>query len=276
MQQQREETNGKSLQDILLIVRKNIVLILLLAFIGGALGLGYSFIKKPNYVASTNVTYKAGIISPDESVSSGGVAEINIMRAFINTVIDFCDEPVVTDRANFYYVEYKNQLQANANYSFFDFIESIHNSDPYSSSSNVLNKSYIVKDKISTSVSVMSATADEFFFSIRYTDEVESEAKIKGRLVVEAIKKELEQKDNGKNQYFDVIQNEIIPLYDGDWLPETKSDISKKKFALIGGVVGALIAAAIVYIKSALDNTVNSKELLEEVTGLSVLAVIEK
>ena len=71
MQQQREETNGKSLQDILLIVRKNIVLILLLAFIGGALGLGYSFIKKPNYVASTNVTYKAGIISPDESVSSG-------------------------------------------------------------------------------------------------------------------------------------------------------------------------------------------------------------
>ena len=124
-------------------------------------------------------------------------------------------------------------------------------------------------------MSVVEAKEDEFFFAIRYTDEEQSESRIKCRLVIESIKKELEKKDSGKTQYFDVVFNEIIPLYEGEWWPSVSSDISKKKFTIIGAVIGVLIAAAIIYIVNALDNSVNSRETLEELTGVSVLSVIE-
>ncbi len=281
MQQQREETGGNIIKDIFFLIKKHLVLILVLLILGGSCGLGYSFVKKPNYVASVSVAYRAGLLSSNDTVSSGGVAEINIMRAFINTVIDFCDEGVVVDRANFYYVQYKNLVydyeQQNKEYSFFDFIDYILSEDPYQGGSNLAeeDKYYIVKEKISTSVSVVEAKEDEFFFAIRYTDEEQSESRIKCRLVIESIKKELEKKDSGKTQYFDVVFNEIIPLYEGEWWPSVSSDISKKKFTIIGAVIGVLIAAAIIYIVNALDNSVNNRETLEELTGVSVLSVIE-
>ena len=276
MQQQiREE---KSIQEILLIVRKNIVLILLLIILGGCCGLGYSFVKKPNYVATTHLTYKAGLILDDGSVTGGTVAEFNIMRAYVDTILDFCDEGVVTERANYYYVQYMNKKVLNADYSFFDFVNNIDNQVSYNAQ-NALSqndKNHIVKENISTTWPKVSESKDEFFFSVKYTDKNIEDSKIKCRLLVEAIIDELQEQDSNTNKYFDRVYNEIIPLHAGDWLPSALSDVSKKKLALVGALVGGLLAVAIVYLRESLDNSIKNKEELEEITGVSVLSVIEK
>lgn len=277
MQQQIKEE--KSIQEILLVVRKNIVLILVLIILGGCCGLGYSFIKKPNYIATASVVYKAGLIMDDGSVSGGTVAEFNVMRAYVDTVVDFCDEGVVVDRANYYYVQYKNMVLANPNYSFFEFLENfVFTNDSYDAKTSLENidRSYILKEKISTTMNRVVVDLDQFFFVISYNDENALEARIKCRLVVESVIKETNQTENGTNKYFDVVYNEIIPLYEGNWLPSASSDVSKKKLALVGAFIGCIISATIVFGKSVLDSTVKSKEELEELTGATVLSVLEK
>ena len=255
----KKEAEGSIVSDILFALKRNIILVLAIIIVGGCCGIGYAYVKKPNYTAAESVIYKA-----EQTGSKGGMAaDINIMRAYFNTIIDFCDEGVVTDRANYYYVKYQNE-----NTTIDEFLKAEEQSDNYDSSKKT-EKGYILKDKISTSVDVSSADSDQYPFVIKYTDEDKNEASIKAKLVVFALQKELSSE---KNVYFDGIDNQIIELGSGG----VSSDVSKTKLALIGAVLGAIVAAIIVYVKVVLDKTVTSKESLEALTGTTVLSVIAK
>lgn len=260
-----EDTGSNVIKDILFAIKRNIILVVLILIIGAGCGFGYSYLKKPNFTAGENVVYMAKEVNGQ----SGTASSINIMRAYFNTVVDFCDEGVVTDRANFYYVMYKNKAANTKDYTVDTFIK--EDLSYYAGSVTVGERSYILKSKVSVTADVSSADSDQFSFVIKYTDANKAEAKDKVKLLVEAIKAELEM-NNNVNTYFDTIENQIISLGSTG----TSSDVSKSRFTIIGIFVGAVLAAAIVYIKTLLDNTVSSKEHLEELTGAPVLSVIDK
>lgn len=260
-----EDTGSNVIKDILFAIKRNIILVALILIICAGCGFGYSYIKKPDYTAGENVVYMAKEVNSQ----SGTASSINIMRAYFNTVVDFCDEGVVTDRANFYYVMYKNKAATTQNYTVDRFIKD--DLSYYEGHVTLGERSYILKNKISVTADVSSADSDQFSFVIKYTDSNRAEAKDKVKLLVEAIKSELKM-DNNVNTYFDTIENQFISLGSTG----TSSNISKSRFTIIGLFIGAILAAAIVYIKTLLDNTITSKEHLEELTGAPVLSVINK
>lgn len=263
-EQRKKEAEGSIIIDILFALRRNIIIVLITIFLCACCGLGGAYLKKPNYVAAENVIYKA-----EQAAGGGGyAADINIMRAYFNTIIDFCDEGVVTDRANYYYVNFLNaKNSSDEEISVSDYLKTIsQDDDGYANSTNV-NKSYILKEKIATSADVSSADSEQFSFVIRYTDENKIDAYNKVKILVFAMQMELDS-----NDYFEAIDNQVITLGS---LGVT-SDVSKTKAVLIGALAGVVVAAIIVYLRVIFDKTITSKEVLEELTGTTVLAVVEK
>jgi phosphoglycolate phosphatase-like HAD superfamily hydrolase len=78
-------------------------------------------------------------------------------------------------------------------------------------------------------------------------------------------------KDSGIGKYFDGIKIEIISLGSSG----VSSDVSKTKITVIGFMVGVVMAAVIVYVLSAMDSSIKSKEELEEISGTNLLAYIQ-
>ncbi len=261
--QNERETGGNIIQEIFYAIKHNWILILLIVVLSMACGMGYSFIKKPNYTAGENVVYKATNHNGDSSTREN----VNLMGAYFNTVLDFCDEGVVVDRANFYYVQYKNSGVATID----EFIDS--KLDDYRNSVSVVKSTQIVKSNISTSASVSSADSDNYAFVIKYTDPDAKLASEKVKILIEAIKDELAiDIDTKLNTYFGNIKNNIIKLGSLG----VSSDVSKTRITLLGCVVGVILSAIIIYVKVLLDNTVNNKQMLEHISGVPVLALIEK
>ncbi len=52
-------------------------------------------------------------------------------------------------------------------------------------------------------------------------------------------------------------------------------DISTRNIILISVLLGVVLAALVVFVKYALDNTVKDRETLENITGSAVIAYIE-
>jgi uncharacterized protein involved in exopolysaccharide biosynthesis len=80
-------------------------IVLMLAIVVAALAVGFIYANtvKPDYTATEKVAYKA-----QNELQSTTQNNINAMNAFIGTIVDFCDEGVVVDRANYYYSRYLN------------------------------------------------------------------------------------------------------------------------------------------------------------------------
>lgn len=119
-------------------------------------------------------------------------------------------------------------------------------------------------------ISVKNSTRDEdsLIFSISYTDTALAEAKLKLNCVIESV--------TMVNEKLEVIEAEgfaLIPTQN-DFNVSVNSVFAQ--YVIIGGVAGLVIALAIVVFAHMLDNTVVSKSEFEEVTGISVLSLINK
>lgn len=272
-EQIREEGAGIAIKNILFALKRYLALVIAVIVLCTALGIGYSFIKKPNYTATEEVTYLA---SDEKGKYDNTATSINIMRSYFNTVVDFCDEGVVVERANYYYIQFKNVSSKDPTYTVDDFIYEVENGnynyDENMSTETDIYDPYIVKGGVSFSAKVESTDQDKYAFSISYTDPNRVEAQNKARIYVEAFKQELKTTAgiNG-GKYFDGIKIEIISLGSSG----VSSDVSKTKITVIGFMVGVVIAAVIVYVLSALDSSIKSKEELEEISGTNLLAYIQ-
>ena len=71
-----------------------------------AVGILYAQTRKPYYVASEPVTYNV------EAINNGGAGgneekyAFSARRVLLNTIVDFCRQGIVLDRAEYYYDEY--------------------------------------------------------------------------------------------------------------------------------------------------------------------------
>lgn len=266
------KTSDSIIKDIWFAFKRNLVLVIALVLFCTACGIGYAFIKKPNYTATEEVVCMA-----EDTSNSNIVTNFNIMNAYINTIVDFCDEGVVIERANFYYIQYRNQYRNQSAQgsvtSLDEFIEDVRTEDPYVTNDNSpADKKYIVKENVSVSAKVETNQTDEYSFSISYTDPNLELALIKAKIYVLAFEREIgTEKGTNGDRYFAGVKISIISLGNSGW----SSNVSKVKFTIIGFAIGVVVAALAVYVISVTDVSIKDKEELERITGVSVLANID-
>ncbi len=282
---QDNQSDNSLIIKILFAIKKNLFLILAIIFITTSLGLGYSYIKKPNYTANIRVNFSIG------ENTEATTTTINEMVKYIDTIIYFCGQPVVLDRANAYYVEwienYQQKYYAQGK-TIEDFYEDFEFPKQQGSFNNLYNKyekpdsgqagSGTLKDETfltSGAISTQTAKTESttiWVYTIGYTDANKQDAYEKAHILVLAYKHELYwDSDLGKQeQYFTNLDVNIENLgFDG-----INSNVSKIKILLIGFLIGAVIAFAVVYIKSALNNTVTNKDEYERLSGTQIIGTI--
>lgn len=121
-------------------------------------------------------------------------------------------------------------------------------------------------DKLSAGAISINYGASSLIFSISYSALDVDVAKAKLSALVQASAEKLEE----------VIEAESVTLIEVQNKIDVKESSSFNKVVVFSAFVGLLISLVIVFVKYALDNTVKSKSEFEYITGVSVLAVIDK
>lgn len=267
-EQIKGEVGGSVIKSMLFAVKRHLILVLAVILFCTACGLGYSFVKKPNYTASEEVIFTAS----DENGDFVGKAEgINLMRGIFPTVVDFCNEGVVVDRANYLYSKYCDLAFDDPSYTVEKFMTSeLDNCNSNYNPSHL--DSFVKKENVSVSAVVDTGEIEVYAFTISYTDADKEQAEIIAKIYVEAFKAELDT-DAGVSggKYFEDVKIYINSI----GASGVKSDVSKVKITIIGFLVGVVIAAVAVYVIGLLDNTVKTKDEVESITGGNVLSYIE-
>lgn len=267
---QMEKVTEISFRDIFEALKNNLLLIIITVVIALLCGVVYLSVVKPNYTATEKVAYRA-----ENEFNSTTQNNINAMNAFIGTIVDFCDEGVVIDRANYYYNHYlEEKRNEGEEYTVEDYIASIRVKDPYEHVPVVGD--YIKKDSIKIISEITEEDSTKFFFKISYTDPSMKEARDKVKILILAI--DLEARSTividgvERSKYFAGVISEIIDLN----TIGVESDVSKPKILIVVAIIGVVIAGAIIYLKIALDKSIRSKDELEDVIGADLLSYIDK
>ena len=133
---------------------------------------------------------------------------------------------------------------------------------------NFLKKYEGSTERLSKGAINVSYGEKSLIFSISYTDLSEDLAKKKLEVLIDTFSQST------------VVSQGIMAENVKFIHTQKNTDISKStvyvKYALIGAVVGAVISVVIALVVYALDNTVRDKKEFEELTGVSVIAYINK
>ncbi len=267
------EEGGISLSAILHTLLRNIWLIILITVIAIGVGVVSIFTAEPNYTSTVQVAYKA-----ENNLKPTTQNNINAMNAFVETIVDFCDEGVVLDRANFYYNGYlMEKAKENGDYNIEDYIEEIRSNDTYKAEFAGNQDQAINQSSISTKYDIGDDNNVKFSFSMSYTDKDKQASYDKIKILVFAFNSEcsetiiVDNKEQGK--YFQGITSEIIDL--GDF-GEPVSDFSVVKTLLLSAIIGIILSCVVIYIIVISDRSIKSKEELEQITGVDMLSYLVK
>ena len=103
-------------------------------------------------------------------------------------------------------------------------------------------------------------------FTLLYSDSTKEQASEKLEVLIETLSDNL----------YKYVQAENVTLI----ITQNSNDISisfnRFKYVLIGGMIGFVGTVVLLLLAYVLDNTLKSKEELEQITGVDVLGVIEK
>ena len=257
-EQIREEDTG-FLRGVLFILKRNLILVIAVILVALGCGVGYSYMVKPSYTASERLSFQARVLT-----GSSIAYNVNAMNAYVETVVDFCDEGVVLDRANFYYKAYLSKKADGM--TFNEFCEGL-DSYVYDPDTKPKNDSFF---KSNVNVSMYDKNDGKFVFLVKYTDGTVEKAMVKTQLLAYSFSREVKEQEGTDGKYFSGFVVEIKNLgYEG-----YSSNVSKTKIVLVAGIIGVLASAVLVYVKNLLDNTYNNKDDIERETSLKLLAMI--
>ena len=117
-----KETEPSALSRILLVVKRNILLILIIVAIGIGAGVLIAYLKKPVYTATNVVTFTAASTSSEkQSITSN----IDFMTLNFKSVVDFCRSDVVADRADFYYANLLKERETKPSLSVNEYLKAL-------------------------------------------------------------------------------------------------------------------------------------------------------
>jgi len=287
---QDNQSENSLIVKILFAIRKNLFLILAIVIFATSLGVGYSYIKKPNYTASIRINASNG------EKENATTDTINELRVCIDSVIEFCGQGVVVDRANAYYVEWIDNYQQDyyaAGKTVEDFFDVYKNpkeegqadyntiflgySRPSSSQPGTLkDENFILAGSISTQTAQIE-NATNWVYTVDYTDANQLDAYEKAFILVLAYKHELYWDNDLKNEFGNDDIEEYFSIdikVDSLGCDGVFSDVSKTKIVLIAFIIGLVVALAIVYLRNKLDHTVKDKDEFERLSGTQVIGTI--
>lgn len=271
-----EENGGNFIRDVLLVLKRYIVLLLAVIFVFTAGGVVYSYLRKPNYTYGIKLSFQA---STEEGTAV--TYNINAMRAYIDTIVDFCDEGVVVDRADFYYmkfIDYKKEKQGEnlTTQKMLDsFISELTQEGGEFSQykPDTEKESRYKKENINVSTVVVE-NATQFVFSVEYTEKNAMVTEEMATILAVAYAHEISLKEDDSAKYFSGLEISLKNL--GPTSSGPVIDMGKKKIVMIAVVIGVIVALGAVYLVNVLDNTVKEKSELERITGTTVIAMINK
>ena len=259
-----QEQEVLSLRKILYVLKKRILLIFLVTAIATLCGFGYLQIKKPTYTATQNVNYWATSSSQDikDQTATQKQNNINAMRAYVDTVVDFCDEGIVLERADAIYADYLNSGKTVDEY----ILEFRQNPREVEKS----GVRYFSKGSISATTKANAVSdSSSFVFKLSVNSSSFSEARAKARILVLAISIEAKDAFGGVTT---VIEETVTKSSD----ISCSSSASKKRTLVAFFVIGVALSLFAVYISEILDRTVQDKDEFESITDTNVIAYIEK
>ncbi len=259
---------------------KNIVLFITVLVMALAVAVVYIKFSKTSYTA----TYETNYIATTDKKSS--TDDYNITVQYFDTVVAFCSQPIVVDRANYYYYQiehnakYMNMTSFNEKYNAF--IEDVKNGIITYNPSNLQGNKDIIISNLSTSATVKNnnGSQDTFYITFSYVDSDANLALQKLKLIILSANEEANTEGDIESKY---AESDINLKYFGTYVItitdmerySSYSNKSNSRIVLIALVLGAIIGGVIIYLKYALDRTVHTKDVLERITGVNVLAVIE-
>lgn len=275
-----EEKNQEfSLRDVVNLLRKNIIFIISIILVCVAFGWGYSKIRKPYYIATEHVNYRAQLDSSSSSTNDT-VSNINIMDSLLETVKDFCKQDVVLLRANYYYKNYVNAWKfkygndaASVRKALNDYVEYIEDTQNDNDNYTLLSEATI-DDIRPGNITIESTSNDqlEFYFSLSYKDEEPLVAEEKVRILSLAYAREIKSSTaDNSSKYFGGINIILTDL--GCY--GCVVDMNATKIMVIFTFAGVVLSLLCVYLKVLFDNTVKDKETVEKLTGTNFLAYIQ-
>jgi capsular polysaccharide biosynthesis protein len=268
----QNQQEGKTIRDLLLIFKKSFWLILAIIVLFVALGAGYSFIENPSFTASRKVIFTCENVKQDHGKDSNTTTNnIDTMRAYETTIMDFCTQGFVVDRANRYYINYRNLIgETGDNIAVEEYINDYLEIDPSYNYEKVDGEIYSKEIKVKTLAEEKEA---QFAFMVEYTDDSTQEAYDKLKLLIYAFKQEVgAKKENSDDlKYFGNFNVYIEDLGSMG----VASNNSKVKNLLIFGAIGVVVAFLVVYIKTVANNTITTKDELERIVGAPVFAAVE-
>ena len=312
MEEQRiHDNSGGFIREALYVLRRNLILMLVVVFLATAIGVVFANVRKPNYTASVKISFQAEIVDKTNS-SSQTTYDINAMRAYIDTVVDFADEGVVVDRANYYYTRWLDEKDGGMKLSQFTHSYHEQRKDEngelmYEQLKN--EKGELVFDQDDKPVPDLEKPIMDLVYNVdkvapydQYiaVDDVyftSGGIGVSTTVTDNATQFVFSIRYADKNSTIAREKAEILALafskeicseapngykYFSDLNISVKSlgyegysmDISKMMIIVIAVILGIFLAIAVAYIKNLLDNTVKSKEDLERLTGVKVLTAI--
>lgn len=253
------------LGEIMFRIRENLILIFLIIALSIGAGFAYYKLQKPIYTGSEMLNYMAFYDNAKDTDNASGA--MNLMSVYIDTMTDFCTTGVVLDRAEYYYTEY---LKSDKDIE--EFITEAKtgayndNYDP----TNVSKRVYFNASNVSSSIlSHDDETQESFIIVISVSDASPERARELTRFFALAI-------DQEGRDFFTGVKTYVYELVKNTAGVSTTTEGSLVKSLAIFVLVGLVISCLIIYLKVALDKTVKDKEEIERMTGVDVLAYIEK
>ena len=260
-----QRANGSIFGEILFRLKENLLLIFLIVVLSVGAGAVYFKLQKPVYTGSEMLNYMA--YYEDAKDTDNASSAMNLMSVYIDTMVDFCTTGVVLDRAEYYYTEY-----LKSNMDIEDFIVEAKNGT-YNGNYNpstMAGRVYFNSSNVSSSLlNHGNEMIESYIIVINVSGESEEMAKELTRFFAVAIDQECRDFFQGVKTY----TYELVKNTDGVSITSGKSLI--KTFAIFA-LIGLVLAGLVVYLKVILDNTVKDKEEVEMLTGVGVLAYIEK
>ncbi len=258
-----EKNTGGFIRQVLYVLRKNVWLMLAVIIVVTGCGIGYSYVRKPEYTANIRVSF---------TVVGNNSETIGENMQYITTIVDFVDEGVVVDRANAYYIKWVDDYKQEGK-TVQEFYQ-----DYQRVGTGIANELFDKYDRVDTlsadkfiySSSIITLTKQNeqdtnWIFQIGYTDKLSQDAVEKVYILALAYEHEIEG-----GEYFKINVSIENLGFDGISL-----DMSKRTIVIIALALGIILSIIIVYLKNLLDNTIKDKEELERITNVQNIGCIE-
>lgn len=266
MEQKNEKLQDGIVQKIFALLKKYWGLMLVITLVGALVGVVYANLIKPTYTATCKTVYKA------EFTDKSSYSNVSLTKSYLSTFVDFCDEGCVLERANYYYRLFKEGTETDVE-KFVDEIElNVKNgSDPYPGENTYRNNDIVV-----TNMSASSANKNDenFAVNIKYTDADSKEAVIKAKIIIVSIGIEANVKSSPTSMYSKYFGNATIYINDLSEGTAISGDVSKVKITLIAAAIGLVLSCVVVYIINVSNRSIRTREELERITGVGLLAYI--